>query len=81
MKKRKKNANKSKKSAFTSTRRDLFKTMLASAAAAALPTAVQSTAAEEDCSEAETWQSYDLRLSLYIPRIYNNNESNGYRKY
>lgn len=81
MKKRKKMQIKAKKSAFTSTRRDLFKTMLASAAAAALPAAMQSAAAEEECSEAETWQSYDLRLSLYIPRIYNNNESNGYRKY
>ena len=71
MKKSRKTA--SKKSAAMFTRRDLLKAIVAGAAAAAVPAARQKAKAEEYTSEAEAWHAYELKLSLHVPRIYDNN--------
>lgn len=75
------------------TRRDLLKTIAAAAVfgstAAPAPQSRASSSAEDldtssgedGAAKAASWHSYTIKMLVYVPRIYDNNESRGSRKY
>ena len=63
------------------TRRDAIKTMAIVAAAAPIAAATKTAKAENSAYRAAKFRQYSLAMNIYIPKIYDNMSSLGYRKF